>query len=87
MKTTVPEAVFNVVAGFRLKEEALAQVFSVEFCKISINTYSYRTLLVAAFAFFCIYEPVFFSPFSTLTAKIQLNLLLLGLSDDLFVYI
>ena len=30
------------------KKEALAQVFSCEFCQISINTFSYRTLLVAA---------------------------------------
>ena len=31
-----------------LKEETLAQVFSCEFCKISRNTFSYRTPLVAA---------------------------------------
>ena len=30
------------------KKETLAQVFSCEFCKISKNTFSYRTLLVAA---------------------------------------
>ena len=29
-------------------KEALAQVFSCEFCKISKNTYSYRTPTVAA---------------------------------------
>ena len=31
-----------------LKKENLAQVFSCEFCKISKNTFSYRTPLVAA---------------------------------------
>ena len=30
------------------KEESLAQVFSSEFCKISTNTFSYRTLPMAA---------------------------------------
>ena len=30
------------------KKEALAQVFSCEFCEISKNTFSYRTPLVAA---------------------------------------
>ena len=31
-----------------IKNETLAQVFSREFCKMSKNTFSYRTLLVAA---------------------------------------
>ena len=31
-----------------IKKEALAQVFSCEFCQISKNTFSYRTPLVAA---------------------------------------
>ena len=31
-----------------IKKETLAQVFSWEFCKISKNTFSYRTPLVAA---------------------------------------
>ena len=31
-----------------IKNETLAQVFSCKFCKISKNTFSYRTLLVAA---------------------------------------
>ena len=38
---------FEKVADF-IKKETLAQVFSREFCKISKNTYSYRTLPVAA---------------------------------------
>ena len=36
---------FNTVAG--LKKETLGQVFSCEFCKISGNTFFYRTLLEA----------------------------------------
>ena len=32
-----------------IKKETLAQVFSCQFCEISKNTFSYRTLLVAAF--------------------------------------
>ena len=41
---------FNKVAGVCnfIKKESLAQVFSCEFCKISKNTFSYRTPLVAA---------------------------------------
>ena len=45
---------FNKVAGLRpepcnfVKKETLAQVFSCEFCEISRNTFSYRTLPVAA---------------------------------------
>ena len=39
---------FNMVAGF-IKIETLAQVFPCEFCKISKNTFSYRTPPVAAF--------------------------------------
>ena len=42
---------FEKVSGLRLqlylKKETLAQVFSCEFCKISKNSFSYRTLLVA----------------------------------------
>ena len=40
----------NKVAGACnfIKKEALAQVFSCEFCKISKNTFSYRTPPVAA---------------------------------------
>ena len=38
---------FNKVS-FVTKKEALAQVFSCEFCEISENTYFYRTPLVAA---------------------------------------
>ena len=43
---------FNKVAGVPatlLKKETLAQVFPCEFCKISKNTFFYRTPLVAAF--------------------------------------
>ena len=43
---------FNKVAGLRsatfFKKEALAQVFSCEFCEISKNTFSYRTHPVSA---------------------------------------
>ena len=49
--TPVSETLFNKVAGMRpatLLKKRLAQVFSCEFCKISKNTYSYRTPLVAA---------------------------------------
>ena len=44
---------FNKVAGLRpeasnfTKEEAVAFVFSCEFCEISKNTFSYRTAVVA----------------------------------------
>ena len=50
--------VFNKVAGLRpkarnfIKKETLAQVFSCEFCEISRNTFSYRTLPVAASDFY-----------------------------------
>ena len=43
---------FNKIAGLRseaLLEKILAQVFSCEFCKISINAFSYRTPTAAAF--------------------------------------
>ena len=45
----------NEVAGLRrpvtlFKKEALAQVFSCEFCEISKNTFLHRTPLVAASA-------------------------------------
>ena len=49
---------FNKVAGLRsracnfIKKETLAQVFSCEFCKISKNTFSYRTPLVGASVFY-----------------------------------
>ena len=33
-----------------IKKEALVQVVSCEFCEISKNTFSYRTLMVAASA-------------------------------------
>ena len=42
---------FNKVAGLAcnlIKKEILAQLFSFEFCKISKNTYSYRTPPLAA---------------------------------------
>ena len=42
---------FNKITGMRpaaLLKKPLAQVFSYEFCGISKNTFSYRTLLVAA---------------------------------------
>ena len=44
---------FNKVAGpcNFLKKETLAQVFFCEFCKISKNTFSYRTPPVAASAY------------------------------------
>ena len=38
---------FDKVAGL-IKKEALAQVFSCEFCEISENNFSYRTLPVSA---------------------------------------
>ena len=49
-------AFFNRVAGLRpqacnsIKKDTLAQVFSCEFCEISKDTFSYRTLPVAASA-------------------------------------
>ena len=39
---------FQIRACNFIKKEALAQVFSCELCKISKNTFSYRTPLVAA---------------------------------------
>ena len=53
----------NKVAGLRpnfIKKETLAQVFSCEFCKISKNTFFYRTLPVATSG-----DCFFFSTFST----------------------
>ena len=41
---------FNKVAGLR-PEDTLAQVFSCEFCEISMNTFCYRTNQVAASGF------------------------------------
>ena len=51
---------FNKVAGLRLqlkrlKKETLTQVFSCEFWKISKNSFSYRTPLVAA-SKICLYH-------------------------------
>ena len=37
-----------------IKKEALAQVFSCEFCEISKNTFLHRTPLVAASGMICI---------------------------------
>ena len=47
----------NKVAGLFnfIKKETLAQVLSCEFCKISKNTFSYRTLPLAA-SDACVYE-------------------------------
>ena len=48
----MPESLFNKAAGLRpetTKKEALAHVFSCQFCEISKNTFSYRTPPVAAF--------------------------------------
>ena len=45
------ESLFNKIAGLRpatLFKKRLAQVFSCEFCEISMNTFFYRTPLVAA---------------------------------------
>ena len=39
---------YQVAACSFIKKETLAQVFSCEFCKISKNTFSIRTPLVAA---------------------------------------
>ena len=38
---------FNKVANY-IRKEALAQLFSCEFCEIFKNTFSYRTAVVAA---------------------------------------
>ena len=52
MKTLAPESLFK--ESFRpepsnfIKREALAHVFSCEFCEISKNTFSYGTPQVAA---------------------------------------
>ena len=45
-KHLCPSLFFNKVAGL-WKKKTLAQVFSCEFCKISKNTFSYRTAPVA----------------------------------------
>ena len=45
---------FNKVAGFDLqyfKKETLAQVFSSEFCKISINAFFTESLWATAFVY------------------------------------
>ena len=47
----MPEFLFDKVAGLRpatLLKEALAQLFSCEFCEISKNNLFYRTPAVAA---------------------------------------
>ena len=47
----MPGSLFNKVAGLRLAillKKTLAQVFSCEFCKISKNTFIYRTHVIAA---------------------------------------
>ena len=43
-----PPDTVNLRPATLLKRETLAQVFSCEFCKISKNTFCYRTPLVAA---------------------------------------
>ena len=43
LKLQAPDSACNFI-----KRPTLAQVFSCEFCEISKNTFSYRTLLVAA---------------------------------------
>ena len=49
MKTPAPESRFSEAEAFNfIKKETLAQVFSCEFCKISKNTFYYKTPLVAA---------------------------------------
>ena len=49
MKTPVPGSFFSETEACSfIKKEALAQVFSCEFCEIAKNTFSYRTPLVAA---------------------------------------
>ena len=53
-KTTVPESLFNKVAGLRpqacnlVKKETLAQVFPCEICEIFKNTFFHRAPSVAA---------------------------------------
>ena len=50
LKTTVPETLFNKVAGLAcnfIKKESLAQVLPCEFFEISKNTFFYRTPPVA----------------------------------------
>ena len=39
-----------------IKKEALAQVFSREFCEISENTFFYRTPLLAASVLYCLHD-------------------------------
>ena len=41
----------NLASKF-IKKQTLVQVFSCDFCKISQNTFSYRTHLVAASGYF-----------------------------------
>ena len=41
-----------------IKNKALAQVFSCEFCEISKNTFSYRTSLVAAFVYYMLQQEI-----------------------------
>ena len=37
-----------VAQTYSVKKETLAQVFSCEFCEVSMNTFFYRTAMVAA---------------------------------------
>ena len=63
----------NKVAGLRpvtlLKKETLAEVFSCDFCKISKNTFPYRTPLVAASAVTELF--IFFRFFSCLVCNLS----------------
>ena len=63
-----------------IKDEALAQVFSCEFCKISKNNFSYRTPPVAApentlliYQFFWVILLAIFAGSNFATRKIYLN--------------
>ena len=65
MKIPVAESLFNKVAGLRrqacifIKKEALAQVFSCEFCEISMNTFLSEQLWATA-SIFPTYRQIFF---------------------------
>ena len=55
-KTPVPDPFFNNVTGLRLTtllKKTLAQVFTGEFCEIFMNSFSYKTPLVAASGLTC----------------------------------
>ena len=66
---------FDKVAGLRhatlIIKETLAQVFSSEFYEISKNTFSYRTPLVAAFAFWNILTLFFHENFHVSKEKFR----------------